>query len=80
MSQSKLKPASTLHTVSIMARVDSLESQRAAKNAKTTIVGTKILRFVPSGAQYSCVKSSEIKVSLIKENFHSCGLTHLILM
>ncbi|KAK3862517.1 hypothetical protein Pcinc_031627 [Petrolisthes cinctipes] len=53
--------AVTEQKVSIMVRVDNLESQRAARNAKTTIVGTKILRFVPSGAQYSCVKSSEIK-------------------
>ncbi|KAK8395935.1 hypothetical protein O3P69_005809 [Scylla paramamosain] len=47
--------------VSIMARVDSLESQKAAGNFKTVISGTKLLRFVPSGTQYSCVKSSEIK-------------------
>ena len=47
-----------------MARVDSLESQKAAGNFKTVISGTKLLRFVPSGIQYSCVKSSEIKVSV----------------
>ena len=45
-----------------MARVDSLESQKAAGNFKTLISGTKLLRFVPSGTQYSCVKSAEIKV------------------
>ena len=49
-----------------MARVDSLESQKAAGNFKTVISGTKLLRFVPSGIQYSCVKSSEIKVSSAK--------------
>ncbi|XP_045624095.1 protein hobbit [Procambarus clarkii] len=53
--------AVTEHKVSLMVRVDSLESQKSAKNSKTTIVGTKLLRFVPSGAQYSCIKSSEIK-------------------
>lgn len=45
-----------------MARVDSLESQKSGGNFKTLISGTKLLRFVPSGTQYSCVKSSEIKV------------------
>ncbi|XP_053626336.2 protein hobbit isoform X2 [Cherax quadricarinatus] len=53
--------AVTEHKVSLMVRVDSLESQKSAKNSKTTIVGTKLLRFVPAGAQYSCIKSSEIK-------------------
>lgn len=48
--------------VSLMARIDNLESQKSAKNSKTTIVGTKLLRFVPTGTQYSCIKSSEIKV------------------
>ncbi|KAG0710237.1 hypothetical protein GWK47_023223 [Chionoecetes opilio] len=47
--------------VSIMARVDSLESQKSGGNSKTLISGTKLLRFVPSGTQYSCVKSSEIR-------------------
>ncbi|XP_042235256.1 protein KIAA0100-like isoform X1 [Homarus americanus] len=53
--------AVTEQKVSLMARVDSLESQKTAKNSKTTIVGTKLLRFVPSGSQYTCIKSSEIK-------------------
>ncbi|XP_071525678.1 protein hobbit isoform X2 [Panulirus ornatus] len=53
--------AVTEQTVSMMARIDSLESQKSAKNSKTTIVGTKLLRFVPSSTQYSCIKSSEIK-------------------
>ncbi|XP_050696104.1 protein KIAA0100-like [Eriocheir sinensis] len=47
--------------VSIMARVDSLESQKSQGNFKTLITGTKLLRFVPAGVQYFCTKSSEIK-------------------
>ncbi|XP_069972376.1 protein hobbit [Penaeus vannamei] len=53
--------AVTEQKVSLMARVDSLESAKSAKNSRTTITGTKMVRFVPTGTQYLCIKSSEIK-------------------
>ncbi|XP_047490285.1 protein KIAA0100-like [Penaeus chinensis] len=53
--------AVTEQKVSLMARVDSLESAKSAKNSRTTITGMKMVRFVPTGTQYLCIKSSEIK-------------------
>ncbi|KAK7084138.1 hypothetical protein SK128_010149 [Halocaridina rubra] len=53
--------AMTEKKVSLMARIDSLESQKSSKNSKTIITGTKLVRYVPSSSQYSCIKSAEIK-------------------
>ncbi|XP_066979648.1 LOW QUALITY PROTEIN: protein hobbit [Macrobrachium rosenbergii] len=53
--------AVTEQKVSLMARIDSLESQKSSRNSKTSIVGTKFIRYIPSGSHYVCIKSSEIK-------------------